>query len=338
MSKLMSAVDAAYRTLLRPLVFRLDPETAHRRTLQLLAALPYCEPSPPDPTHAVQLAGLTLPGPIGLAAGFDKNAEAPDAWFALGCGFVEIGTVTPLPQAGNPTPRVFRLPEDRAMINRLGFPGEGVHAVRQRLEQRRHRVGVIGANLGANKDSDDRIGDYALLIRTLRGCVDYFTINISSPNTPGLRDLQSRENLQRLLGRLREAAGDDPAPLFVKLAPDFESDAERIDTAGAAVEFGAQALILSNTTVRRPALHSKHAAETGGLSGAPLFDETLRIVRTTVAAGLNAPIIAVGGIDSPAKAAALKVAGAAAVQIYTGLVYEGPGLIRRCSQAFSAAV
>lgn len=316
----------------------LPPEAAHRYTLNVLSSLPDCRRvlQPEEPRY--NIGSLRVASPVGLAAGFDKNAEAPDAWFAAGCGFVEVGTVTPLPQTGNPAPRLFRLVEDRALINRLGFPGDGMHAVRERLERRRYRGGVIGANIGANKDSDDKIADYAAVVRTLSGVVDYFTVNISSPNTPGLRDLQKPEALKTLIGRVLEARAGDNAPLWVKIAPDFTSDNEFIEAAGAAVAAGAQGLVLCNTTVQRGGnLRSKAAGESGGLSGSPLFEKTLQRVSIAAQAALGVPLIAVGGIDSADKALQVRQAGAAAVQLYTGLLYEGPGLIDRINRAWPVA-
>jgi dihydroorotate dehydrogenase len=329
---IFSLTNAAYKYL-RPLLFCLDPETAHKRLLQVLAAMPYCGAMTHNPADAVQIGSLNMPSAVGLAAGFDKNAQAPDAWFAHGCGFVEVGTVTPLPQQGNPLPRLFRLPEDRAVINRMGFNNDGAAAVRQRLQERRHRGGIIGANIGANKDSAKRMHDYVQVLEALLPFVDYITVNISSPNTPQLRDLQTPQAISQLFEQLRVARGHAQTPLWLKLAPDFPDDESFIASVTAAQNAGAQALIISNTTTDRPStLQSSHASQSGGLSGAPLFEKTHRLVALAYA-NTTLPIIAVGGIDTPQKAVQMRQAGATAVQLYTGLVYEGPALIMRCVHA-----
>jgi dihydroorotate dehydrogenase len=307
---------------------RLDPETAHGLALNALKARLSPVAGPDDRALATSIAGLRLPNPVGLAAGFDKNAEAPAALLASGFGFVECGTVTPLPQAGNPRPRLFRLSEDRAVINRLGFNNQGLDAFAARLRER--PSGVVGANIGANKDSADRIGDYVLGLRTLWGRASYFTVNISSPNTPGLRDLQSRAALDELLGRLAEARAALPgqAPLFLKIAPDLDEPGAR-DIVESTQAHGLNALIVSNTTVARPALRSAAAGEAGGLSGRPLFEPTTRLLGHIHEMAPGLPLIGVGGISSGADAYAKLRAGASAVQLYTALIYEGPGLVAR---------
>ncbi len=329
---MFSFTNAAYKYL-RPLLFCLDPETAHKRLLQILSAMPYCGAPTHHAADAVHIGALQVPTAVGLAAGFDKNAQAPDAWFAHGCGFVEIGTVTPLPQQGNALPRLFRLVEDRAVINRMGFNNDGAAAVRQRLQERRHRGGIIGANIGANKDSANRMHDYTQVLQMLQPFVDYITVNISSPNTPNLRDLQTPQAIAQLFAQLIDARGDAKTPLWLKLAPDFADDESFLASIDAAQQAGAQALIISNTTVSRPdSLKSTHATQQGGLSGAPLFEKTHRLVALAYA-NTTLPIVAVGGIDTPQKAVAMRQAGACAVQMYTGLIYEGPALIERCVTA-----
>lgn len=334
----MSLHDLATRALRG-----LDPEDAHRLAVAgLKAGLGPRAPARPDPILAVELAGLRLPSCLGLAAGFDKNAEAPDALLAAGFGFVECGTVTPRPQAGNPRPRLFRLTEDRAVINRMGFNNDGLEAFARRLARRRGRAGVVGANLGANKDAADRIGDYVTGLERLWTLADYFTINISSPNTPGLRALQGRASLDDLLGRLnaaREAltAGDRRRPVFLKVAPDLEPD-EPAAIIGACLEHGIDAVIVSNTTLARPdSLVSAHRDEGGGLSGAPLLGASTEMLKrfAEVAEGRIA-LIGVGGVASGADALAKLRAGASAVQLYSALVYEGPGLIARLAEDLAA--
>jgi dihydroorotate dehydrogenase len=285
------------------------------------------------------LGGLRLPNPIGLAAGFDKNAEVPEAMLAAGFGFVECGTATPLPQAGNPLPRLFRLEEDRAVINRLGFNNEGVEAMAVRLATRRP-AGVVGANVGANKDSGDRVGDYICGLTRLWRLADYFTLNISSPNTPGLRDLQSGGALDELLGRVAEArwdlAYDGDRPIFLKVAPDLdEAGVETI--VEAAKRFGLQGLIVGNTTLARPDLKSPRRGEAGGLSGAPLMGPSTRLLRLFHQASAGRLVlIGVGGIASGADAYDKIRAGADAVQLYTALIYQGPGLITRICRDLTA--
>lgn len=305
-----------------------DPETAHGLAIGGLKHAPL-PPSPPDdPILRTSLAGLDLPNPIGLAAGLDKNAEALHGLARLGFGFVETGSVTPRPQSGNPKPRLFRLSEDRAIINRMGFNNEGLEAFAANLSQRPAGV-VVGANLGANKDTENRATDYVAGLRRLSGLSDYFTVNISSPNTPGLRALQGRDALDDLLGRVAEAR-TTPAPVFLKIAPDLTPD-EIAMIVEAALAHGIDALIVSNTTLDRPSsLRSRDRGETGGLSGAPLREKAQKaLIHAAEAARGRLPLIAVGGIDSGAEAFRRIRAGASAVQIYSALIYGGPGLVGR---------
>jgi dihydroorotate dehydrogenase len=322
-------------TLLKPLVFRLDPESAHGLTLKALPYWPGRAPAP-DPLLRTRLAGLDLPNPIGLAAGFDKDAEVPDAMLRLGFGFVECGSVTPRPQAGNPRPRLFRLEEDEAVINRMGFNNQGLEAALARLKARRGRPGVLGLNLGANKDSADRAADYATGIAAAGPHASYITVNISSPNTPGLRALQDGAALADLLARVQAAKPAGTGPLFVKLAPDQEPGDPDI-IARAVIDARVDGLIIANTTISRPALRSAHAGESGGLSGAPLAPLAMAALRSFRAAtGGQLPLIAAGGIASGAEALARIQAGASAVQLYSALVYHGPGLARRIAAELAA--
>lgn len=324
--------------LIRPALFALDAEAAHGLTIDALAAwgkagTPFAAP-PPDPILHSTVAGLTFASPLGLAAGVDKNGDAVDGWFGLGFGSVEIGTLTPLPQPGNPKPRIFRLIEDRAVINRLGFNNGGIDAALPRAKAAR-RNGVFGINVGANKDATDRIADYTHGVTRAAPIADHVTINISSPNTPGLRDLQHGAALAELLAACDAARGT--TPLFLKIAPDLEPAAID-DIARAAMANHVDALIVSNTTISRPAtLRSRHATETGGLSGAPLVNlARARLSDVRQATGGAIPIISVGGIDSAAEAYARIRAGASLVQLYSALVYEGPGLARRINTGLAA--
>lgn len=315
-------------TAIRPLLFRLDPERAHALTLAALAGSIKLgglglRSGPDDPILATTIAGLTLPNPLGLAAGFDKNARVPAAMLRMGFGFVEIGTVTPRPQAGNARPRVFRLVADKAVINRLGFNNGGVSAAMARLRANRP-VGIVGVNIGANKDSVDRVADYAHCAAAAHAVADYLAVNVSSPNTPGLRGLQDPGELTALIAAVRAEAAT--TPVFVKVAPDLDGAA--IDgIARVAIDGGIAGLIVSNTTLARPGIASDEA---GGLSGAPLFEPSTAILRAFArATGRGLPLVGVGGIASGAQAYAKIRAGASAVQLYTGLVYHGPALVAR---------
>ncbi|HEX8528119.1 quinone-dependent dihydroorotate dehydrogenase [Allosphingosinicella sp.] len=310
--------------LLRPLAFALDAERAHRLTIRALKLLPGGEPAERDPHLSVRVAGLDFPNPVGLAAGFDKDAEVIPQMLGFGFGFVEVGTLTPRPQPGNPRPRLFRLVEDRAVINRLGFNNGGLEAARGRLAKRCR--GIVGVNVGANGDSADRVADYVRAVEAMAPVADYVAINISSPNTPGLRALQDHGALDDLLA---QAVRESGPPLFVKVAPDLERD-EIDGIARAAIERGAAGLIVANTTVSRPPLRSKRKGEAGGLSGAPLKSlalERLRDFRS--ATGGELALIAAGGIENGVDAWDRIRAGASLVQLYTALVYEGPSLAQR---------
>jgi dihydroorotate dehydrogenase len=323
--------------LAKPLVVALEPETAHRLTIKALKwGLARAPAAPSDPRLAARLFGLDFPNPVGLAAGADKNAEAPDGALALGFGFVEVGTVTPRPQAGNPRPRLFRLTEDSAIINRMGFNNEGSPAVRARLAARR-RSGIVGVNIGANRDSADRIGDYAAGLATFAPLAGYVAVNVSSPNTPGLRSLQGRGELQALLARLNETRASlaNSLPLLVKIAPDLGRD-ELAEIVEVCLAGGIDGLIVSNTTVSRPPLRSRHAGEAGGLSGRPLFDLSTRtLAETWRLVGGRIPLIGVGGIDSPEAAWTKITAGASLIQLYTALAFEGPGLVTAIRRGLS---
>lgn len=321
---------------IRPALFALDPERAHRLTIKALAAwgaigAPGAAPAP-APCLTTDLAGLTFPSPLGLAAGVDKDAEAIPGFFALGFGGVEVGTLTPLPQAGNPRPRLFRLVEDEGVINRMGFNNGGLAAALARLPKQRR--GVLGINVGANKDSADRIADYASGVARAAAHADYITINISSPNTPGLRDLQSGSALTELLAACAEARGG--TPLFLKIAPDL--DAGGIDhVVRAGVKAGIAALIVGNTTISRPPLKGRQAGETGGLSGAPLKAlARQKLLEARAASGGQLPLIAAGGIDSAEEAYWRLAHGARLVQLYSALVYRGPGLARAINHGLAA--
>ena len=318
------------------LLRQMDPETAHRLAIRALQVTPLPAPGADDPILRTKLAGLDLPNPVGLAAGLDKNGEALEGLSRLGFGSVECGSVTPRAQTGNPKPRLFRLSQDRAVINRMGFNNEGLEPFAARLARRPKRT-AIGANLGANKDTEDKAADYVAGLRRLSGLADYFTINISSPNTPGLRALQGRDALDDLLGRINEARPADGAPVFLKIAPDLIGEEIGMIVA-ASLAHGIDALIVSNTTLERPAsLHSSFAGEAGGLSGAPLkpFAQKALEAAAEAAAG-RLPLIAVGGIESGEDAWARIRAGASAVQIYSALIYDGPGLVGRIKRDLAA--
>ena len=321
--------------LLRPLAFVLDAEQAHRATIRALGLLPRRALPDFPASLASEVAGLRFPSPVGLAAGFDKDGEVPDAMLSLGFGFVEVGTLTPRPQQGNPKPRLFRLAEDEAVINRMGFNNGGQVEALARLG-RRERRGIVGLNVGANKDSPDRIADYVAGIAANAPVADYLTVNISSPNTPGLRNLQAGGELVELLGAIAEARGPGRPPVFLKVAPDLQSgDHDRI--VRAALEGRIDALIVANTTVSRPPLRSRHAGQAGGLSGAPLGPLALDALRAfRSASGGSLPLIAAGGIASADDAWVRVIAGASLVQLYSALVYHGPGLARRIADGLAA--
>jgi dihydroorotate dehydrogenase len=324
--------------LLRPFAFALDAERAHRATILALKLLPKRRARPFPASLTTSIAGLGFPSPVGLAAGFDKDAEVAAAMLGLGFGFVEVGTITPRPQAGNPKPRLFRLKQDRAVINRMGFNNRGQDDAIERLRKRDRSKGVVGVNIGANKDSGDRIRDYVEGVMRMTPVADYLTVNISSPNTPGLRNLQAGGELVELLTAVKEARPSDSPPVFLKVAPDLESgDHERI--VRAALDHGIDALIVANTTTSRPALKSRFAGEAGGLSGAPLNAlalEQLRLFRSV--SGGAIPLIAAGGIATAEDAWARIQAGASLVQLYSAMVYQGPGIGRRIAEGLARLV
>jgi dihydroorotate dehydrogenase len=318
----------------------LPAETAHRATIALTgAAGPFLPNIGADDARLnVTALGLSFPNPVGLAAGFDKNAQVSAAMGKLGFGFVECGTVTPKPQAGNPRPRLFRLSEDRAVINRMGFNNDGMEKAASNLARRgldKSKWGITGINIGANKDSQDRIADYVRTFNTLAPLADYVTVNVSSPNTPGLRGLQNKDALTRLLGALTDAR-KTKVPLLLKIAPDLDGHALD-DIAEAARASGIEGLIVSNTTITRPVLISPQAGESGGLSGAPLFAPSTEILRQMRRRLGNAvTLVGVGGVSSGADAYAKIRAGASLVQLYTALVYQGPDLVTRIKRELAA--
>ena len=324
-------------------LLRLFPaETAHSATIRLTHHFARLIPAAPgsDPRLGVRAFGRDFPNPIGLAAGFDKNAEVPDAMLSFGFGFVECGTVTPRPQRGNPRPRLFRLSEDRAVINRMGFNNDGIDAVAARLE-RRKRNGIVGINIGANKDSADRIEDYRIAFARLAPLADYVTINVSSPNTPGLRGLQNRDELTALLSRIvleRSRLGLS-LPLLLKIAPDLDAIALD-DIAAVATAAGIEGMIVSNTTIKRPpSLKSAFASQTGGLSGAPLLAPSTEILREMYArVGGKLVLVGAGGVGSGEDAYRKIRAGATLVQLYTALAYEGPDLVERIKRELLACL
>lgn len=327
---------------LRPLLFALDPEQAHALSLTAMRVIGFFPPLVSrlrqyfsQPAHPVEAFGLRFPNPVGLAAGYDKDALAWRGLAALGFGHIEIGTVTPLPQPGNPRPRLFRLPEDQALINRMGFPSHGAEAVARRLRLPRPPGLILGVNLGKNRSTsnEDAAQDYLSLLKTFAPLADYLAINVSSPNTPNLRNLQARQALSALLSSLNAARREQErylgrrVPLLVKLAPDL-SDPDLDDALEALLENAIDGVIAVNTTLQRPPLRSPSAAQSGGLSGAPLRERSLQVVRHIYLRTQGAlPIVAVGGILQPEDAARLLEAGACLVQVYTGLVYYGPTLV-----------
>ena len=323
----------AFDALSLPLMHWLDPEDAHRLALSGLKLLPPAKPRADDARLAVRAFGLNFPNPVGMAAGFDKNAEVPDALLRLGFGFVEIGSVTPLPQAGNPRPRLFRLVDDRAVINRMGFNNDGADAVLKRLAARAHHGGIVGVNVGANKDAADRTADYVKLIETFAPVASYFTVNVSSPNTPGLRNLQQAAALDDLLARVIDArervqknAGD--SPVLLKIAPDLTLT-ELDDVVHIARSRRVDGMIVANTTISRSArLSDRRKGEQGGLSGRPLFRLSTRMVAETYVRAEGAfPLIGVGGIDSGGAALTKIRAGATLLQLYSPLIYKGLSLV-----------
>jgi dihydroorotate dehydrogenase len=328
---------AAWYSLIDLFLSRLDAEAAHGVALRALkSGLLPADRRPDARSLAVQVWGRSLPNPIGLAAGFDKNAEVPDALLALGFGLVEIGSVTPRPQDGNPRPRLFRLAEDRGVINRMGFPGQGLDAARSRLAIRARR-GFVGVNVGANKDSTDRAADYVACSVALAPYADYLVCNVSSPNTPGLRTLQGRTQLADLLKRVQDAIAARPVPLVVKVAPDA-SDDDLDDIVAVCRELRMDGIIIGNTTLSRPpSLRSARRDETGGLSGAPLTALSTDVLRRTAQrVERQFPLVGCGGVGSGMDAYAKIRAGATLVQVYSAMVYEGPPLIRRIKDELAA--
>ena len=338
---------AGFYKIARPLLFALPPETSHRLTIKALRlGLARLMPATPDPdVLSTSVWGLAMSNPIGIAAGFDKDGEVPAALLRLGFGLAEVGSVTPLPQDGNPKPRLFRLTKDGAVINRLGFNNGGLEAVANRLEKlKRPRPGPIGVNIGANRDSPDPVADYVTVIRRLVNLVDYFVINVSSPNTPGLRDLQTDSNLRKLVqlaksALLESAAGPNqaPPPILVKIAPDLDQNTLQ-QIARVALEVDIDGLIVTNTSLARaPGLKSASRNKSGGLSGAPLFDLSTRVLfdiyRLTDG---RIPLIGVGGVSTGQEAYRKIRAGASLVQLYTALIFDGPGLIRRIKHELAA--
>jgi dihydroorotate dehydrogenase len=327
-------VIRAFDAFSLPLLRWFDPEDAHRLAIQGLRLLPPIRPRPDDPKLAVRAFGLNFPNPVGMAAGFDKSAEVPDALLRLGFGFVEVGSVTPKPQGGNPRPRLFRLERDEAVINRMGFNNDGADAVLRRLANRAHLAGIVGVNIGANKDSPDRVADYVKLIETFAPVASYFTVNVSSPNTPGLRNLQQAAALDDLLAkvidareRVRQNAGD--SPVLLKIAPDLALN-ELDDVVHIARSRRVDGMIVGNTTLARSSTlrEENRAKEQGGLSGRPLFRLSTRMVAETYVRAEGAfPLIGVGGIDGGGAALTKIRAGASLIQLYSSLIYKGLGLV-----------
>jgi dihydroorotate dehydrogenase len=338
-------VIRAFDALSLPLLRWLDAEDAHRLAILGLKLLPPARPRPDDSKLAVRAFGLNFPNPVGMAAGFDKHGEAPDSLLRLGFGFVEVGTVTPKPQPGNPRPRLFRLERDEGVINRFGFNSEGGQMVLRRLAARAHLGGIVGVNIGANKDSADRNADYVSLIETFAPVASYFTVNVSSPNTPGLRNLQQASALDDLLARVidarervRKNAGD--SPVLLKIAPDL-SLAELDDVVHIARSRRADGMIVANTTIGRPSTlrEQYRAKEAGGLSGRPLFRLSTRMVAETYVRAEGAfPLVGVGGIDSGGGALTKIRAGASLIQLYSSLVYKGLGLVEDIKRDLSSTL
>ena len=323
----------------RRALFAFDPETAHGLSIAALkSGAPLGRRPKADRRLETRVAGLVFPNPLGMGAGFDKNAEVPHALLRLGFGSAEVGTVTPRPQSGNPKPRIFRLTQDRAVINRLGFNNEGHDAAFARLSSLPAGRGIVGVNIGANKDAHDRIADYEAGVRRFASVASYLTVNISSPNTPGLRNLQGREQLAELLSRVAAARAASARPgiaIFLKIAPDLhEGDLD--DVAAAVSSHGIDGVIISNTTLSRAGLTGAQSSEAGGLSGRPLFSRsTAMLARMRQRLGPHAVLIGVGGVDSAETAAEKIRAGADLVQLYTGMIYAGPALPGRIVEGLS---
>jgi dihydroorotate dehydrogenase len=338
-------VIRAFDAFSLPLLRWFDPEDAHRLAIQGLRLLPPMRPRPDDPKLAVRAFGLNFPNPLGMAAGFDKSAEVPDALLRLGFGFVEIGSVTPKPQGGNPRPRLFRLERDEAVVNRMGFNNDGADTVLRRLANRAHLAGIVGVNVGANKDSPDRIADYVGLIETFAPVASYFTVNVSSPNTPGLRNLQQAAALDDLLAkvidareRVRQNAGD--SPVLLKIAPDLTLN-ELDDVVHIARSRRVDGMIVGNTTIARSSSlrEQNRAKEQGGLSGRPLFRLSTRMVAETYVRAEGAfPLVGVGGIDSGGAALTKIRAGASLIQLYSSLIYKGLGLVEDIKRDLSSTL
>jgi dihydroorotate dehydrogenase len=338
-------VIRAFDAFSLPLLRWFDPEDAHRMAIHGLRLLPPVRLKPDDPKLAVRAFGLNFPNPIGMAAGFDKSGEVPDALLRLGFGFVEVGTVTPKPQTGNPRPRIFRLERDEGVINRMGFNNDGAEAVLRRLAARAHLGGIVGVNIGANKDAADRVADYVKLIETFAPVASYFTVNVSSPNTPGLRNLQQSAALDELLAkvidareRMRKNAGD--SPVLLKIAPDL-SLTELDDVVHIARSRKVDGMIVANTTLARPSTlrETNRSKEDGGLSGRPLFRLSTRMVAETYVRTEGAfPLIGVGGIDTGGAALTKIRAGASLIQLYSSLVYKGLGLVEDIKKDLSSTL
>jgi dihydroorotate dehydrogenase len=338
-------VIGLFDRLSRPLLRALDPEDAHALAIKALRFMPVPKGVADADELSVRAFGLKFPNPVGLAAGFDKNAQVPDALLRLGFGFVEVGTITPRPQIGNPQPRLFRLEADEGVINRLGFNNDGAAVVHMRLATRRNAAGIVGVNIGANRDSTDRTEDYARLIETFAGVASYFTVNVSSPNTPGLRDLQQATALDDLLARVLEArervrSRAGLIPVLLKIAPDLTLP-DLDDVVGVARKRRVDGMIIGNTTISRPGSlrDRERARELGGLSGRPLFKLATRMLAETFVRAEGAfPLIGVGGIDSGATAIAKIKAGATLLQLYTGLVYRGISVVNEIKADLTAAL
>ncbi|MDE1468090.1 quinone-dependent dihydroorotate dehydrogenase [Aurantiacibacter sp. D1-12] len=323
-------------SLLRPAIFKLDPERAHRLAITALKLGPEGKPPAHGGPLETTVAGIAFANPLGMAAGFDKDAEVPDALFGLGFGHVEVGSITPRPQMGNPKPRLFRLTEDRAVINRMGFNNGGAELAKLRIESRAPSSGILGINIGANKDSEDRIADYAAMARIMAPLATYLTVNISSPNTPGLRALQDESALVELLAAVLEARGGEGPPVFLKVAPDLEpADVDAISRIAIDKKLGA--LVVSNTTIDRPPLQSPDKGEAGGLSGAPVKTKALTRLRDfRKATGGAIPLVGVGGIATAEDAWERIRAGASLVQLYSAMTYAGPRIARAVTAGLEA--